>query len=203
MQAQHSVLALLLAVLVFQVVPGPGTLTIVRVTAHHGLRAGFSAVTGTLLGGMICLVAGLTGMEALFRGQPVLTDLLKVAGAAYLGWMGWRLIARRTEASAAVPRDVSLGRHLRTALAVSLTNPKVILFYFALLPLFVRPPVTPPTLATVIGCVLGVSFAWQALLVLAGHSMARRLGDRPKLRRALRRVAGLAFLAFAARVLVA
>lgn len=202
MHAIDSPGSLLLAVLIFQLIPGPGTLTILRTTAQHGLRAGFASVTGTLLGGLLCMLAAASGLEALFRGHPQALQLLQAAGALYLGWMGWRLMRPQAPAAAAGPLAApGWGLHCRQALAVSLTNPKVILFYFALLPLFFRAPVTAQSLATMVGCVSGISLLYQGGLVLAGHAAARRLGRLPSLRRLLQRLAGVALMGFAIRLL--
>ena len=193
-----------LAVLVFQLMPGPGTLTILRVTANHGARAGFAAVAGTLGGGLVCMLAAVSGLEAVFRGQPEATRALQFAGSAYLAWMGWRLMSQRTPAncSATGMPAPTLVRHAGQALTVSLTNPKVILFYFALLPLFFRPPVTSVSLMTMITCVSGISLAYQSLLVVAGGSASRWFQSLPAARLTAQRLAGLLFMAFAAKAFV-
>lgn len=190
------------AVLVFQLVPGPGTLNILRATANHGLRAGFASVAGTLLGGLVCMLAAASGLEAVFRGQPEATQALKWAGSLYLAWMGWRLLGRVGELRQASPTaGPALGRHLRSALVISLTNPKVILFYFALLPLFVRAPFTPASLGEMVGIVTGISLLYQGLLVVAGHTLVQRLRTLPSARSVAQRLAGLVFIAFALKLL--
>jgi len=201
MQPGHPLGTFIVAILVFQLVPGPGTLNILRATANHGMRAGFASVAGTLLGGLVCMLAAAAGLEAVFRDQPGATHALQVSGAFYLAWMGLRLMRQRREASPGPDEATpSLGRHLRQALAVSLTNPKVLLFYFALLPLFFRPPVTALSLTTMIGCVTGVSLAYQGLLVLAGNAVARTFASLPSARLVAQRLAGLAFMVFAIKL---
>ena len=131
------------AILIFQMIPGPGSLNILRATARHGTRAGFAAMAGTLLGGLLCMLAAASGLEAVFRGQPKALQALQVGGSLYLAWLGWRLLAAEASVrTAGVDAAPSLFLHLRQALLVSLSNPKVLLFYFALLPLFLRAPVT-------------------------------------------------------------
>ncbi len=191
----------LVTVLIFQLIPGPGTLTILRATADHGVRAGFAAVAGTLLGGIVCMVAAACGLEAIFRGQPGALHALKVAGAFYLLWMGLRMMrARKADVAVEAAIAPSAGRLLRRSLAVSLTNPKVILFYFALLPLFFRPPMTADMIATMVICTTGTSLVYQAGLVLAGNAVARRLKSSPSVRSAAQQVAGLMFVAFAVKL---
>jgi leucine efflux protein len=189
------------AVLVFQLVPGPGTLNILRATADHGVRAGFASVAGTLSGGLVCMLAAASGLEAVFRGQPEATQALKVAGSLYLAWMGWKLLSRVGELHAGGPAAApALAQHLRGALTISLTNPKVLLFYFALLPLFVRAPFTPASLAEMVGVVTGISLLYQGALVLVGNTVMQRLRALPSARSVAQRVAGLAFIAFALKL---
>jgi len=192
----------IVAVLVFQLIPGPGTLAILRATSQHGMKAGFASVSGTLLGGLLCMLAAASGLEAVFRGSPQAMHLLQTAGSLYLAWMGWRLMKICAHASGTAETAApGWGRHLRQALAVSLTNPKVILFYFALLPLFFRAPVTAESFGTMVACVSGISLLYQGGLVVAGHAAARRLGRLPSVRRVVQRVAGLALIGFAIRLL--
>lgn len=193
----------ILAVLIFQMIPGPGTLTILRTTAQYGMRAGFASVSGTLLGGLLCMLAAASGLEAVFRGRPEAMHLLQAAGATYLGWMGWRLMQQPAPAASATGlARPAWHQHLRQALTVSLTNPKVILFYFALLPLFFRAPVTAESFGTMVASVSGISLLYQGGLVVAGHAAARRLGRLPSLRRVVQQVAGLALMGFALKLLL-
>lgn len=190
------------AVLIFQLIPGPGTLAILRATGQYGMKAGFASVSGTLLGGLLCMAAAASGLEAVFRGQPEAMHLAQTAGSLYLAWMGWRLMKNRAQAAGAAAIEVpGWGRHLRQALAVSLTNPKVILFYFALLPLFFRAPVTAESFGTMVACVSGISLLYQGGLVLAGNAAAQRLGRLPSARLLVQRVAGLALIGFAIKLL--
>lgn len=202
MHSFDSLGSVVVAVLIFQLIPGPGTLAILRTTAQHGMRAGFASVSGTLLGGLLCMLAAASGLEAVFRGHPQAVQVLQAGGAAYLAWMGWRLMRPPAPANpAGVPATAGWGGHCRQALAVSLTNPKVILFYFALLPLFFRAPVTAESLAAMVACVSGISLLYQAGLVLVGHAAARRLGRLSSVRRLVQRAAGVVLIGFAVRLL--
>ena len=205
MQSIQNPGGFVVAILLFQMIPGPGTLAILRATARHGTRAGCAAMAGTLLGGFCCMAAAASGLEALFRGQPDALHALQVAGSAYLAWMGWRLIRLQRSGPTADHASAapSLFRHLRQAFTVSLTNPKVLLFYFALLPLFLRAPVTPASFAVLVACVTGTSLAWQSALVFGGNAAARRLAGQPGAALLARRLAGVLLVGFAVKVLVA
>lgn len=192
----------LLAIVIFQLIPGPGTLAILRATGQYGMKAGFACVAGTLLGGLLCMAAAASGLEAVFRGQPAAMHLLQTAGSLYLAWMGWRLLKVRTQTASATAEAPGLGRHLQQALTVSLTNPKVILFYFALLPLFFRAPVTVESFGTMVACVSGISLAYQGSLVLVGNAAARHLRRLPSARLIAQRIAGVLLIGFAVRLMV-
>lgn len=191
----------IVAVLVFQLIPGPGALNILRATADHGVRAGIASVAGTLIGGLVCMLAAASGLEAVFRGQPEAAHTLRWAGSLYLAWMGWKLLSRVGDLQAArLSAAPTFLNHLRSALAISLINPKVILFYFALLPLFVRAPFTSASLAGMIGIVMGISLLYQGALVLVGNTVIQRLRTLPSARSVAQRLAGLAFIAFALKL---
>ena len=204
MQSIQNPGGFIVAILIFQMIPGPGTLTILRATARHGTRAGSAAMAGTLLGGLCCMGAAASGLEALFRGQPDALRVLQVAGSLYLAWMGLRLVSRQRggAASAAEEAPPTLKQHLRQAFAVSLTNPKVLLFYFALLPLFLRAPVPPASFAMLVACVTGTSLVWQTLLVFCGNAAARRLAGRPRAGAIAQRLAGVLLVGFAVKMLL-
>src|SRR2546427_9793136 len=80
------------AILVFQLIPGPGTLAILNATARNGISAGLGTVAGTLLGDFIYMVAAIVGLAAVMKANPVLFLGLQWFGAAYLCWMGLQLL---------------------------------------------------------------------------------------------------------------
>lgn len=185
------------AILIFQLIPGPGTLTILGTTAQHGIRAGLSAVAGTMLGGLLCMAATVAGLQVLLQGQPAMIYGLQWLGAAYLAWMGAALLRRRRHAATESVEARTLWQHAGQALGVSLANPKVILFYFALFPLFLRPDATPATQAWMVAHVVGICLAYQCLLVLAGNSVAGWLRALPSVRDVGRALMGAGLIAFA------
>lgn len=185
------------AILIFQLIPGPGTFTILGVTAQYGIRAGLAAVAGIVSGGLLCMAATIGGLQVLLQGQPEMIHWLQWAGAAYLAWMGASLLRRRRSASIGIPEPRTLLQHARQALGVSLANPKVILFYFALFPLFLRPDASPATLLLMVAHVTVISVAYQCLLVLAGDSLAQWLRTLPSVRNVARSLMGAGMIAFA------
>jgi threonine/homoserine/homoserine lactone efflux protein len=191
----------LIAILVFQLVPGPGTIAILNATARNGVGAGFGAVLGTLAGDFIYMVAAVLGLAALMQANPILFEALQWFGAAYLAWMGIQLLRTRFVRDAGAPEPVrSGGVYFRQACAVSLTNPKVVLFFVAFFPLFLRADASGGTLVAMMLHVTLLSFLYQAGLVLVGNAVATRLKAFPFARRLATQLAGIALIGFGLRL---
>jgi threonine/homoserine/homoserine lactone efflux protein len=189
------------AILVFQLIPGPGTLAILNATARNGIAAGLGAVSGTLVGDALYMVAAVAGLAAVMHANPLLFEALQWFGAAYLCWMGVQLLRSRVGNDTAVAQPVATGWvYFRQAFAVSLTNPKVILFFVAFFPLFLRADASATTLIAMMLHVTMISFAYQAALVFVGNAVARRLAAMPSARRIATRLAGLALVGFGVRL---
>jgi threonine/homoserine/homoserine lactone efflux protein len=185
------------AIVVFQLIPGPGTLAILNATARNGVGAGLGAVLGTLAGDFLFMVAAAAGLAAVMNANPALFQALQWFGAAYLCWMGLQLLRARVAGDAAAPEPRrATAVYFRQAFAVSITNPKVVLFFVAFFPLFLRPDSSSLTLAAMMVHVTAISFLYQAGLVLAGNSIARKLEALPAARRIATRLAGVALIGF-------
>ena len=189
------------AVLIFQLAPGPGTLTILNATARHGRAAGLGAVLGTLLGDFIYMLAAVLGLAAVLASYPALLRAAQWIGVIYLCRLGWRMWRsspdRDPVENAPAPPNWS---HFRRACAVSLTNPKVIMFFMAFFPLFLKPGASPLTLAVMMLHVTGLSLAYQVFLVLAGNAAAQRLSGIKRVRLLASRLAGAALIGFGVKL---
>jgi leucine efflux protein len=186
-----------LAVLVFQLIPGAGTIAILNATARNGARAGMAAVAGTLCGDFVFMVAAAAGLAAIMHANPLLFQALQWFGAAYLCWMGIGLLRRRIDAGEAAAEPRRTGWiYFRQAFSVSLTNPKVILFFVSFFPLFLRADAPRSVLVVMMIHVSLLSLAWQAGLVFVGNQVAARLRAFPSARRIATRLAGLALIGF-------
>ena len=184
------------AILVFQLIPGAGTIAILNATARNGRGAGFGAVLGTLLGDFIYMLAAVLGLATAMRTHPLIFSALQWFGAGYLCWMGIQLLRSRGSPAKNNPRQHSCWQHFRRACLVSLTNPKVMLFFVAFFPLFLRPDASNGTLAALMLHVTLISFVYQAGLVLIGNAVAMRLRAIPHLRRLASRLGGVALIGF-------
>lgn len=184
------------AVVVFQLIPGPGTLAILNATARNGVGAGFGAVVATLVGDFVYMVAAVLGLAAAMKAHPAVFSALQWFGAAYLVWMGAQLLRAQPAArgTAAPARDG--WRYFRQAFAVRLTNPKVVLFFVAFFSLFLRPDASPLTLVALMAHVTVLSLLYQGMLVVVGNAVARRLAVLPSLRTVATRLAGVTLIGF-------
>ncbi|HYM35771.1 MAG TPA: LysE family translocator [Steroidobacteraceae bacterium] len=199
----QNYLSFIAAIIVFQVIPGPGTIAILNATARNGIRAGMATVFGTLLGDFIFMTAAVLGLAAVMKANPLLFNVLQWFGAAYLCWMGLQLL--RAQVSGVnyenEPRK-SPWIYLRQGVAVSLTNPKVILFFVAFFPLFLRADSSTLTLAAMMAHVTLISLLYQTGLVVIGNTIARKLKSLPSVRKLTTRLAGLALIGFGIKLAV-
>jgi len=185
------------AIVVFQLVPGPGTLAILNATARNGIGAGLGAVLGTLMGDFLYMLAAVAGLAAVMNANPGGFQALQWFGAAYLCWIGVQLLRARVagDSARAEPRK-SGSMYFRQAFAVSLTNPKVVLFFVAFFPLFLRPDSAGSTLVAMMAHVTLISLLYQTALVVVGNAVARKLASVPAARAMATRLAGVALIGF-------
>jgi homoserine/homoserine lactone efflux protein len=131
--------AYLLACLLIIVVPGPTVTLIIANSIRHGARAGLMNVVGTQIGLAIMIGVVGIGLTSLIEAMGHWFDWLRLAGAAYLVWMGWKMIRASGQADGmAAPKPPRGGFVMQGAL-VALSNPKTLLFFGAFLPQFVDP----------------------------------------------------------------
>lgn len=191
------------AILLFQLIPGAGTIAILNATARNGIKAGLGAVFGTLLGDFVFMIAALAGLAAIMQQNPLLFELLQYFGAAYLCWLGIGLLRTKitSDSNNQEPKKAA-SLYLKQAFFVSITNPKVILFFVAFFPLFLRPNASTTTLVAMIVHVTIISLLYQTLLVLLGNSLALKLKAFPFARRIATRLAGIALIAFGIKLAI-
>ncbi len=193
----------LAAVLVFLALPGPGTFTLLTATGRGGIRGGYTALGGLLLGDQILMWLALAGVAALLKANPLVFHAVQYLGAAYLVWVGIGLLRRQqSDETGAGGIRLQPGRYFRQAILVSLLNPKAILFYMAFLPLFIDPRQHQGlvTFIALAGVIFVVSVAYCSLLIVIGNLARRRLIQHPRIADALRRVAGVFLLGFGIRL---
>lgn len=137
MPSTEHLLAFLTATLVFAVFPGPAILYAVAQTMTRGRRGGFLAALGLGLGGLVHVAAAAAGLSVIFAHSPTLFLIVKLAGAAYLIWLGIQMIRSKGLGRMPVLAPKSPSRALVESVIVELLNPKTALFFIAFLPQFV------------------------------------------------------------------
>ncbi|MGH1564593.1 LysE family translocator [Mumia sp. DW29H23] len=174
--------------------PGPNMLYLVSRSISQGPAAGLVSLTGTAVGFAVYMVMANIGLAAVFVVVPWLYVALKVAGAAYLFWLAWRIL-RPGGLSAFEARDLPRDSHRRLftmGLTTNLLNPKAAIMYVSLIPQFVdlsRDDVV------VQGFVLGsiqitISAVVNATLIVVAGAIAAFLARRPTWMAWQRRVSG-------------
>ena len=188
--------AFVFAVLVFLAIPGPGNLALITSTSKGGLRGGFAATAGVIAGDQVLMWLAVAGVAALLAALPLLFKGVQWLGAAYLAWLGWRLL--RAKPGDAPPVTIRVGHYFRQAMAITLLNPKAIVFYMAFFPLFVDPARHPGLLSFGImaATIAGLTLAYAATVVLLTWRFADRLRASPTLLRWGNRVAGTLLMGF-------
>jgi threonine/homoserine/homoserine lactone efflux protein len=189
--ALSTLVAFAVAFLVFAASPGPDNMTIMARTVSHGPWAGVAYGLGTVTGVLLFLTLAAFGLSLAAAKMGALMAVLRYGGAAYLVWMGigmWRARPAAPER----PQDVgrrSLVATYATGVALNLGNPKMPLFYVALLPNVVGAALTLDSVGILAAIVVAVE-----VVVGGGHvllaSRARRLLRTPRIARRVNRVAG-------------
>lgn len=157
--------------------PGPALLYTAAQTIAHGRRAGFMAMLGIHLGCYLHVFAAAFGLSAVFRHVPELYVAVKLAGAFYLVWLGIGMIrAKLAQGNAPLTPAKTARRALIDSFIVEVLNPKVALFFIALLPQFVDPAGSLPVWAQflILGTVVNFAFSSADLATVLGASAVVR-----------------------------
>lgn len=160
MPSLESFLTFTLAGVVLVVVPGPSVLFIVARALAHGRRAALTSVAGNTAGASLVAVAVALGLGVVAERSVAVFTALKLAGAAYLIYLGVQTIRRRGDLALTLGAHPAADRRLfRQGVLVGATNPKVLVFFTAFLPQFVDPAAGSATIQML---VLGLLFALVA-----------------------------------------
>ncbi|CAG2132446.1 Leucine efflux protein [Cupriavidus yeoncheonensis] len=197
------------AVFLLNITPGPDTAYIVGRSVAQGRAAGVMSALGVSAGCCVHALATAFGLTALLAASPTAFTVIKFAGAAYLVWLGLRLIWRRPEGSADAAGTPSARRGLRAlfmqGFLTNVLNPKVVLFFVSFFPQFVDPHAPRQALAfLLLGAIMVLmSTLWNTLVAWLAGTLTRRVGQAPRLKCWLDRLVGTAFIGLGARLALA
>ena len=199
-----AVLSFAVVATALTVTPGLDTALVLRAALTRSRWEATATAGGIVAGLFVWAAAAAVGVSALLTASELAYDVVRYAGAAYLVWFGLRLLVRAARPRPAAEPEGAAGgtvwQAARTGLATNLLNPKVGVFYVALLPQFL-PPASDPLLVGLIlaGVHALLSVVWFALLITLATLLSRWL-RRPATVRAIDGVTGATLVGFGVRL---
>ena len=187
--------------------PGPNSIYVMTIASRYGVKAGYIGALGVYTGDMILIILTALGAASLLHTFPWLFILLKVIGAVYLSYLGIKLLmaAYKTWKATVAPEQIQQKQEslkqthpFRTALTISILNPKAILFYLSFFVQFVDPSYPYPMLTfTALAVVLQIiSMSYLTVLIFSGVKLASFFSYRYKLTACCVASVGLLFCGF-------
>ncbi|MEE1925298.1 LysE family transporter [Pseudomonas sp. 148P] len=189
--------AFVIAFIIVLAIPGPGNFALITATGKGGIKAGLAATCGVILGDQVLLWLAVAGVATLLAAYPAAFHVVQWAGAAYLAYLGVRMLLTKPGGAPRKSRMDS-GHYLRQTMMITLLNPKAIMFYMAFFPLFVD-PVKHQGLVTfgfLAATVAVVTFLYGLIAVVLTHRLAERMRANPKVSNMLERLAGACLVGF-------
>jgi threonine/homoserine/homoserine lactone efflux protein len=132
-------LAYVAACFLITIIPGPTVTVIISNSLAHGTRAGLLNVAGTQAGLALMMATLIVGLASVIEAMGWLFDWLRLAGAAYLAYLGWKLIRSPDMSLSADRAALPRGGFFAQGLMVLLANPKALLWFGAFIPQFIDP----------------------------------------------------------------
>lgn len=195
--------AFVAAIVLFLAIPGPGNLALITSTSKGGIRGGLAATLGVIAGDQVLMWLAVAGVATLLVTYPAAFHAVQWLGAAYLAWLGWKLLTAK-------PGDAPVlhirPRHFfRQALTITLLNPKAIVFYMAFFPLFVDPARHQGliTFGAMAATVAALTFLYGLAAALLTHFLAERVRANPRITQLLNKVAGVFLIGFGIKLAIA
>ena len=192
--------AFVIAIVLFLAIPGPGNLAMISSTAQGGIRGGLASTLGIIAGDQMLLWCAVSGVAALLKTYPAAFTTVQWLGAAYLAWMGLRLLTAKPGQGAVLKLKPS--HFARQSFIITLLNPKAIVFYMAFFPLFIDPAGGPGfgTFAVMALTIAVLTFLYGLAAVLMTFHMAERIRANPQVSGGLQKLAGIALIGFGLRL---
>lgn len=188
-------------IVLFLALPGPGTFALLSSTAKGGFRAGAAATFGVIVGDQVLLWLAVGGVAALLAAHPGWFQAVQYLGAAYLGWVGLRLLFAR--AGSASPIHIEPRHYGRQALFITLLNPKAIVFYMAFFPLFIDPAKHQGvvTFAVMALTIAAITMAYCLSLCAFAQAVSAQIKRHQRLAWCLEKLAGVFLIGFGIRLI--
>jgi threonine/homoserine/homoserine lactone efflux protein len=202
-----NLVAFSLAAALIVLIPGPDTLVVLRSVALQGRGMAVRTAGGVLCGLCVWVSAAALGLTALLRASQDGYLALRLAGAAYLLFVGVQALRNRALASpdtavemAAVPGRSLVGRGFRAGLMTDLLNPKVGVFFITFLPAFIPSHSAAPAITFGLGAIFVIeTAAYFAVMIMFVRRLTTWLNTE-RVRRRLNRATGLVLIGFGVRL---
>lgn len=194
--------AFVAAIVLFLAIPGPGNLALITSTGKGGVRAGVAATLGVMAADQVLMWLAVAGVAALLATYPAAFHAVQWLGAAYLAWLGWKML---TAAPGAKPvLNIAPRHYFRQGALITLLNPKAIVFYMAFFPLFVDTQRHQGlfTFAVMAITIATLTLVYGLIVVLLTHHLAERMRANPRIGRALEKVAGVFLIGFGIKLAI-
>lgn len=194
--------AFVVAILVFLLIPGPGNLALITSTSKGGMRGGLAATLGVMAGDQVLMWLAVAGVAALLATYPTAFTIVQFAGAAYLAFLGIKMLLIKPGDAPILNMDAK--RYFMQSTAITLLNPKAIVFYMAFFPLFIDPAQHQglPTFAVMAITIAALTFLYGLAATLITHFAAERIRASPRVAGALNKIAGLFLIGFGIKLAV-
>ena len=189
MVGTHDLWLFVLSGLLLSITPGPDTLYIIGRSSTQGWRAGAIAALGIGTGTLVHICAAALGLSALLAASATVFAAVKFIGAGYLLYVGITLIrsagALRASASRIIPRTTTLRGVFMQGFLTNVLNPKVALFFLALLPQFVQADAGSKPLAFLfLGAIFDVNGTlWNLFVAWSAAHISGRLAPNESFKR--------------------
>ena len=194
--------AFVAAIVLFLAIPGPGNLALITSTGKGGVRAGVAATLGVMAADQVLMWLAVAGVAALLATYPAAFHAVQWLGAAYLAWLGWKIL---TAAPGAKPvLNIAPRHYFRQGALITLLNPKAIVFYMAFFPLFVDTQRHQGlfTFAVMAITIATLTLVYGLIVVLLTHHLAERMRANPLIARVLEKTAGVFLIAFGIKLAI-
>ena len=191
----HKFILFIAAALILAITPGAGIFYVLARTLAGGRREGVESSFGTFVGGQVHVIAAALGVSAILAASAVAFHTVKYAGAAYLVWLGIRMILSRKEA---MPEktEAPKGSAFRQGIFTEVLNPKTALFFLSFIPQFIAPARGPVFWQFVVLGVLSVAMNTTVDLVVVylAAPLERKLKSSAKFRSGQRVASGVGMI---------
>ncbi|MBK8360124.1 MAG: LysE family transporter [Comamonadaceae bacterium] len=192
--------AFVAAMIVFLLIPGPGNLALITSTSKGGVSGGMGATLGVIAGDQVLMWMAVAGVAALLATYPTAFAAVQWLGAIYLAWLGFKMLVAKPGSAPVL--HIKPSHYFQQAFAITLLNPKAIVFYMAFFPLFIDPARHQGllTFGVMAATIAALAFLYGLVVVLLTHFLAERLRASPVIGRILEKIAGVFLIAFGVKL---